>query len=151
MKKTIARARLWLCGIIVLAFFLPAYGGYSAFSFIPLAFSEAANGSVTKMDIIILIVPLLLIPAAAVAISGLFLLRISVRRIYLAVPVIFLVFFLMVLFRSPGMTATSLRGMQLGFYTMVLATACFAFTKDAKRKSRRRVKRTSTSKPELAA
>lgn len=149
MKNLIAKGRLLLCTMIVLSFFLPAYAGYSALRFIPLALSEAADKSnVTTLDVLMLIVPLVLIPVIAFTILGLFLLRVAVMQSYLALPLLFMIFFLTLLFRSPGIAAAGggLRGLQIGFYFMALSAVTLPFTKNAKQKSRRRTQSVAKTK-----
>lgn len=152
MKNIIAKGRLLLCAMIVFAFFLPAYAGYSAMRFIPLALSEADKSNVTTMDALILIVPLVLIPAIAFTVLGLFLLRIAIMQSYLALPLLFMVFFLGLLFRSPGMAAAGggIRGLQIGFYLMALSAAALPFTKNARHKSKRHSTK-SVAKTEIPA
>lgn len=147
MTKMIAKARLILCAMMVVAFFLPAYNGYSAFRFLPLSLSAAADRSgVTTTDILILDLPLLLLPVTAAGFCLLFVFRIAVRPVYLILPLVFLLFFLTILFRSPGIAADGggFRGLQIGFYLMALSVVALPFTKNAKKKSRKRIRRSAT-------
>lgn len=146
MKKVISNARPVLCGLILLSFFLPAYAGYSAIRFSMLALAEASGkNNVTTTDVAILVLPLLLIPATAIGFCLLFLLHQSIRRIYLALPIIFLVFFLALLFNSPGLAAGRFTEMQAGFYLMSVSACLLPFTTDAKRKRRRRRRHSSAT------
>lgn len=141
MNQLVPKARLVLCALIVLAFFLPAYKGYSGLRFLPVALSEAANKSgVTSTDVLILLMPLLMIPLSAIGVYTLFVMTVFIKRIYLAMPLLFLVFFFTLLFRSPGMASSDgfLGAAQIGFYITALAACGLPFTKDPKRKSRRR-------------
>lgn len=151
MRTLIDKARVLLCAIIVVSFALPGYAGYSALSFLSRALSETkVSSGVTELDAFILLAPLLLIPVTAIGIGASFVAHRTVARIYLAMPLVFFVFFMVLLFRSPGMTDAGIGQLQIGFYTTVLAACGLPFTKDPKRKSRRR-RRRSIKKTELAA
>lgn len=156
MKRWISQARPALCVIILIAFFLPAYKSYSAFDFVPLAMTEAsgANG-ITTTDVLMLLLPLLLIPFFAILLIALFAFRISVKPVYLALPLVFSSFFLLLFFRSQGANedALSISGLRVGFYLAAIAVALLPFTKDRKKKSRRKRKKiqaeTTSATPSL--
>lgn len=143
MKRSVAVARPLLCAVVVLAFFLPAYQACSGFQFISLALAEAANkNGVTTTDVMILLLPMMLIPASAGILGAAFALRISVQRIYTVLPFVFFTFFTLLFFRSQAHATSQPGGAQIGFYLTGVATALLPFTKNAKRKSRRRRRNT---------
>jgi hypothetical protein len=135
-------ARVILCGVLLVAFFLPALNHLSAFEFIPLALAEASgDNGLTKTDALIVIFPLLMVALSAFLLALTFLLRIVIPKIYLAFPLIFLAFFSALIFRNKSISSPSALGLQAGFYIALLAALLLLFTKDKKQKSRRRRKR----------
>ncbi|HUC79641.1 MAG TPA: hypothetical protein VMR70_01945 [Flavisolibacter sp.] len=137
------KARLLLCTLILLSFFLPAYRGVSGFGFIPLAFDEVTKShELTMIDVVILLVPLVLIPVSAAGIGIASWLRIPVRKTFAAFPLLCLLAFICLLLMSSGgsgFSGTSLLSqMGVGFYLALPATAYLPFTKNMVRKRRRR-------------
>lgn len=151
MKQWITNGRPVLCSLILLAFFLPAYKNYSAFNFVPLAVNETSIGSgVTSTDVLMLLIPLLLVPVVAILFFILYAYRISIKPVYLAMPLVFASFFLLLFFRGQGSSGSVLTVKELGagFYLGAIAVALLPFTKDAKKKSRRRRRKIQ---PEITA
>lgn len=119
-----------LCAALVLvAFFAPAYGNVSAFQLIFLALSSVhAESEITLVDVLIILLPLLLIPAAAAIIL--------IRAIYqkppnsflLGLPFFALAFFFVIFSfdvnRQVGTVSVFglLGKMQTGFYVAAFAS-----------------------------
>jgi hypothetical protein len=145
MKYFKTKTRLLLCGVIIAAFFLPAFEGISGFLFVRLAFSEVGSHSeITQTDVLLAIIPLLLVPLSSLAILLASSLHLTIRKIYLIFPLAFMFSFfgLLVLtarnnsgaFASP----TVFLNMQPGFYIAGLASTLLIFSKDLKKKKRRK-------------
>ena len=145
MKFITTKARLLLCGVIIAAFFIPAYQNISGFTFINYAFSEAkSNSEITEMDVLITIVPLLFIPLSALFILVRARLYLVTSKIYLALPLLFMLFFFGIIYLSERNSASGFSSpatffyMQPGFYIMILASLLLIFTKTYKKRRRRR-------------
>lgn len=144
MKTSLAKSRMALCALILLAVFLPAYNGYSAVSFIPLVLAEVSNGEINLTDAAISIIPVLLVPVSAIVVGMFQLLRIPLRRVYVAMPLVFLLFFTGILFTAERSAnpSSSVFGLfkraGLGFYLAYIACLLLPFTKNAKRRRRHR-------------
>lgn len=137
MKTLRRKARVILSTLICIVFFLPAYNGVSGFRFVSLAFSEVAtNRELTQTDVLILVVPLVLVPLTALAIALISWLRISLQKIYTAMPLLCFLSFMAILLMSAGNGSSSfskgtiLSQMGLGFYLTLLAAAYLPFTKN---------------------
>lgn len=144
MKRLKYKARLPLCGFILLSFFLPAYAHYTAMQFISLVLSSVNKAyEITTTDAVVAIGSLLLIPLSALVLVFRGALRLSTRRVYVAMPLIFFLFFAGILFTnlsamSPSFNAFAATGP--GFYVACIAALLLLFTKSPRRKTRRRKK-----------
>lgn len=145
MKFIKTKARVLLCVVITAAFFIPSYNGISGFSFINRAFSETVtNSEITETDVLITIIPLLFIPLSALMILICAWLQVTTRKIFLALPLLFMLFFFGILylgasnssdgFSSPGVFLR----MQPGFYIAGLASLLLIYTKNYKKRKHRR-------------
>jgi hypothetical protein len=147
MKSFVHNARFILCGLIILAFFLPAYQGISGFSYIPFAFSTLeGQNEITETDIWVTIIPLVLIPITVVVILFRAYMRLSTRKTVMFLPALCFAFFTIILFVSQKSGGASFSGravlfeMTIGFYLMALGCAFLPFTKTPrKRKAVKRV------------
>ena len=145
MKRLQTKARMPLCGLILLCFFLPAYDHYSAFEFIGIVRNSINKAyDVTTTDAAIAIGSLLMVPFSAAVLLLRAWLRIPTRKIYVAMPLIFFLFFTGILFASQ----TSLAGpssvncfapAEVGFYLAALCCVLLLFTRNQKRRRRRRI------------
>jgi hypothetical protein len=115
--------------LLIAAFFIPAYNGISAFSFIGIALSAIKNDSdVTYVDLLVILLPLLSIPVSA----GIILWRAAKRRhfngILLSLPLFFLLFFFLILSFDMNRqinnvsAITLIKDMSVGFYIAALAS-----------------------------
>jgi hypothetical protein len=144
MKLFKTKARVPLCGFIFLAFFLPAYQGNSAFQFISIVLSQVNKAyDITTTDAYIAIFSMLLIPFSALLLMIRTALRIATRSIYVAMPLIFFLFFTGLLFTNISSVTNSSRfnafaHTGIGFYLAALACILLLFTKNPRKKSRRR-------------
>ena len=144
MKILKTKARLLLCGVIIAAFFIPAYNNISGLSFINRAFSEAkTHNEITETDVLITIIPLLFIPFSALLILVRAVAHVSTRKTYLALPLLFMLFFFGILYISSGNTSGGFSSpkvffqMQPGFYIAGLASLLVIFTKNYKKRRHR--------------
>jgi len=155
MQTLITNSRFILCGINILAFFLPSYQDISAYTFIPLAFSSTDDQSeISTADVFIATVPLILIPVSSIAILIRTYMRRHLRIIFKALPLICLAVFTVLLFLSlrtiAGGGMSSLRilsHLREGFYITAVASVLLPFTKSP---YRRKVKRVRERKAEVA-
>src|ERR671912_873499 len=145
MKFITTNARLLLCGVIIAAFFIPAYNNISGFGFINHAFLEVnTQNEITETDVLITITPLLFIPFSALFLLVRTAAHVSSRKMYLALPVIFMLFFFGIIFltsrNSTGgfSSPTVFFQMQPGFYITVLASVLLIYTKNRRKRRRRR-------------
>ena len=144
MKLIIHKARLILCGLILISFFLPAYQSTSGFSFARQALSDFKNGGeITFTDIFVLVAPLLAMQAVTLYILVRSYFRYAVRKTFTALPALFLGFFLVVIYYSyrniyPFSGKEVLKHLQIGSIIAGLSCALVIFTKDLPRKRRRR-------------
>lgn len=145
MKTLRKRARVILSTLILAAFFIPSYKGLNGFGFISVAFAETkTNHEITSTDVMILVIPLLLVPLTALGIWLATWLKISMRTIYTALPLICLFGFTAVLLMSAPKNSVGLSNgglllkMGFGFYVALLASLCLPFTQNPKKKKIRR-------------
>ena len=156
MKTLSQKARLLLCSLIILAYFIPSYNGISGFSFVSLAFSEPeVNSDITSTDVLILIIPLLFTPLSALVLLLISSLKIPARKIYMAMPLTGIVAFVSILVLASGNGSGNFSNLSFllqmggGFYLALTASFLLPFTKNPHRK---RVKKRKTSPPlEIAA
>lgn len=144
MKRLQTRSRIPLCGCILLSFFLPAYKHYSAFQFIGIVRNSIDKAyDITNTDAVIAISLLLLIPFSTAVLLLRTWLCIPTRRVYVAMPLIFFMFFSGLFFA----TQTSLAGpssvnlftpAEFGFYLAAACSVMLLFTKNQKRKRRKK-------------
>ena len=141
MKAILHNARPILCGLIILAFFLPAYHGISGFSYIPFAFSTLeGQNEITEMDIWVTIIPLILIPVTSIAILVRAYMRVSTRKTVIFLPALCFAFFTVILFVSQKSGGASFSGravlfeMTFGFYLTAIGCAFLPFTKTPRKR-----------------
>lgn len=145
MKFITTNARPVLCGVIIAAFFIPAYHNISGFGFINHAYSEVnSQNELTKMDVLITITPLVFIPFSALFILVRSAVHIPSRKTYLALPLLFMCFFFGIIYLSSGNSGGGFSSprvffqMQPGFYIAGLASVLLIFTKNHRKRRRRR-------------
>lgn len=156
MKTLAKKARLVLCSLLIVAFFIPSYNGISAFNFIPIAFAQPeVNSEITLTDVLVAVVPLFFIPLSALGILFLFWMKMPARKTYLALPLFSILTFTGILFTglNSGSAFSSGRAflmqMGIGFYIALIAAVLLPFTKRSVRKRARQPK--SESQVEIAA
>lgn len=156
MKFITTNARQLLCGVIIAAFFIPAYNNISGFGFIDHAFSAVnSQNEITETDVLIIITPLLFVPFSALFILLRTASRISSRKTYLVLPLLFMLFFFGVIIISAANSSGQFSNpkvffqMQPGFYIAGLASVLLIFTRNPKKRKRR--KRTPSTETIAAA
>lgn len=147
MNRFQREARPLICLLIVATFFLPAYRQLSGFTFVKLALNGPESGSqLTFADTVVAILPLLLIPAVAAMLLVRSLQRVPVRKTYVTLPLVFLIFFSGIVAWSER-HSTDIRSLfdivkhvRPGYYAAVLCCGILPFTRNRKRRrhSRRR-------------
>src|SRR5215204_2015816 len=101
MDFLIKQARIILCAVIILAFFIPAYQNISGFTFISTAFSKIdGQTEIMVEDVIITVIPLVMIPVSALLILIGTYRRRSIQKTFKALPLICLVIFTCILFMT---------------------------------------------------
>lgn len=145
MKTLQNKGRWVLCLLIIAAFFLPGYNGYSGYQFVSASFEEVAQLSgVTSTDVVIAVVPLVMIPVTALVLWLFVAVRFPIRRIYVGLPLLFLLFFTGILLAAEknGQPVSSpfaiLARLEVGFYTALLCSLLLPYTRNPKRKARYR-------------
>ena len=153
MKRFLSKARVLLCGLILLSFFLPAYAHYNAVQFISFLL-EAVNKAyeITAADAFLAIATLLIIPFSALALIVCSYQRKPVRRIYAAVPLIFFLCFTGLLFTNETGQAGDraynyFAAAGPGFYIAGLSCILLLFTKNPRRKRGNHKQPVSTELP----
>lgn len=153
MRTLRKKARVVLSTLILAAFFIPSYKGVSAFHFISIAFAETtAHSEITSTDVLILIIPLILVPVTALAISLASWLKVSIRRTFTALPLVCLAGFTIILAISSRNVSAGFSNLSLllqmgvGFYLALVAALILPFTKNPVRKRIRR-RRTELLEP----
>ena len=154
MKLLLSNARYIACGLIILAFIIPAYHGISAFGFISFAFAETkGKNEITSTDVWITIIPLILIPLSATGIAIRAYLKLSTRKTFIYLPLLCFAFFTAILFmslRSDGIIFSGrnvLSDMSFGFYLLAVGCLILPFTKTRRK---RKIKNAVRTEMEIA-
>jgi hypothetical protein len=115
--------------LIIIAFFVPAYGSTSAFRFFISAIDSVGSDSeITLMDIFIVLLPLLLVPLAAAIILFRAIRRMAPNSLLLGLPFFSIAFFFLILSFdvtrqvNNGNVFRLLKQMSVGFYIAILAS-----------------------------
>ena len=94
MRLSRNRYRMIYSSLLIAAFFIPAYGGVSAFGFIRLAIGAVRTDSeVTLVDVLVIVLPLLFILLSALVILLRAVKRKPFNGLLLCLPFFFLLFF----------------------------------------------------------
>ena len=135
MRITRNHSRAICASLIIMAFFIPAYGEVSALDFLNLAIHSASNDAeLTLFDLIIVSVPLLLVPLAAILILFRSLRKRTLNSLLLGLPFFSLTFFIvLVSFDINQGTGSSgilnfFKNMRIGFYLAGLASLLLLFS-----------------------
>jgi hypothetical protein len=135
MRITRNQSRAVCASIIIIAFFIPAYGEVSALGFLNLAIHSASNDAeLTLFDLTIVLIPLLLIPLTAILILFRSLQKRTLNSLLLGIPFVSLIFFMLLVWldinqgmESPGVLRF-FKNMRLGFYLAGLASLLLLFS-----------------------
>lgn len=121
--------------LVIVAFFIPAYHHVSAFEFLFLAIgSIGIDSEITLVDLFVVLLPLLLIPAAALWILVKTIVRKPLNSVLLGLPFFSILFFFLILWFdrsrqvSSGNPLTMLTQMRVGFYLAAVASLLLLFS-----------------------
>lgn len=135
MRMSRNRYRMLYSALVIAAFFVPAYGRVSAFSFLGLAIgSVQADSEITFVDVFVVLLPLLFIPISALLIFYRALRQRPLSGLVLSLPLFFLLFFCLILSfdMSRQLNDVSTLGlvkeMSPGFYIAAFASVLLLFS-----------------------
>lgn len=122
-------------GLIIAAFFIPAYNNISAFRFLWMAIGAINTDSeLTFIDLTVVLIPLLLIPAASLVVFIRALKKKTQNSLLLSLPFFSLAFFFLILSFDMNRQVNSLnilellKQMSVGFYIAAFASFLLLFT-----------------------
>lgn len=121
--------------LIIIAFFIPAYGNISALDFLNLAIHSVNNDAeLTLLDLVIVSIPLLLVPLTALLILYRSLQKRTLNSLLLGLPFFSLAFFMLLVsfdinknVSGSGMLML-VRNMRFGFYVAASASLLLLFS-----------------------
>jgi hypothetical protein len=129
------RSRAIYAALLLLAFFIPAYNQVSAFRFLIQAVSSAGNDNeITLVDLLVVLLPLLLIPATALLILVKAVNKKPLNSLLLSLPFFSMSFFFLILSfdinrQASGSNALGLlKQMSPGFYLAAFASLLLLFS-----------------------
>ncbi len=121
--------------VVIVAFFIPAYNSVSAFQFLLLALGSLRNDSeITLVDLLVILLPLLLVPATALLILFQALNKRRVNSLLLCLPFFSMAFFFLIFSFDRVRQVSSfsvlnlLTEMRVGFYLAAFASLLLLFS-----------------------
>jgi hypothetical protein len=121
--------------LIIVAFFIPAYRNVSAFNYLWLAINaRTTDTELTLIDLAVVLLPLLLIPVAAIMVLVRALKRKTQNTLLLCLPLFSLFFFFLILSFDISRQVSNLNTLELlkqmsvGFYVAALASVFLLLT-----------------------
>ena len=129
MRLSRNQCRAIYAGLIIIACFIPAHGHVSAFSFLQLAIGGIhSDTELTVIDLVVVLIPLLLIPTAAMIVLVRALQNKTLNSLLLGLPFFSLSFFFLILSFDVNRQGASgnifglLLEMNIGFYIAMAAS-----------------------------
>ena len=120
--------------LIIIAFFIPAYNGVSAFQFLFTIGSLTSDSEITIVDLLVIALPLLLIPATAMLILLKTIRQQPLNSFLLGMPFFSIAYFFLILSFDMSRQMTNanafslLTQMSIGFYVATAASVLLLFS-----------------------